>query len=251
MLLFTYAYPRRARVAAVALPLLSPIPGFIRESPPTSPGGSRSEVSSFTLLTMRAVSLCAALGLLALSAVASAEAPIMRHVTRAELPAAIKPAGALVDAVAWNDASGHNVAAFWLKLDEKKGTARLQVVLWSGTPGTKGVLLRTIKDAVNRCELDLVAEYLPAALGLTDLDADGYGELTFAYKTTCTGDVSPLTLKLLMLERRDKYIVRGTTVVDVGNGEKVGGEKQAEPGLKGVPSFLKHAESVWTKLASL
>jgi len=199
---------------------------------------------------MRALSLFAALGLLALSAAVSAEAPSLRHVTRAELPAAIKPAGTLVDAVAWNDASGHNVAAFWLKLDKKKATARLQVAMWSGTPGTRGVLMRTIKDGVNRCELDLVAEYLPDALGLTDLDADGYGELTFAYKTTCTGDVSPLTLKVLMLERRDKYIMRGTTVVDVGNGEKLGGDKQPEAAFKSVPPFLAHAEAVWASVVS-
>lgn len=197
---------------------------------------------------MRAVSSLAALGLLALSAPSSADAPTLRHVTRAELPAAIKPAGTLVDAVAWSDASGHNVAAFWLKLDQKRGTARLQVSMWSGTPGTKGLLMRTVKDAVERCELDLVAEYVDAALGLSDADADGYGELTFAYKTTCTGDVSPVTLKLLMLERRDKYIVRGTTVVDVGNGEKLGGEKQVEPAFKDAPKLLAHAESVWSKV---
>lgn len=196
---------------------------------------------------MRVFSL-AAIGLLALTVRAQAETPTLRHVTKAELPAAIKPAGALVDAVAWNDASGHNVAAFWLRLDEKRGTARLQVALWSGTPGTKGVLVRTIKDAVNRCELDLVAEYLGAALGLTDLDADGYGELSFAYKTTCSGDVSPLTLKLLMLERRDRYILRGTTLVDVGNGEKVGGDKQVEAAWKSAPQFLAHAEKLWARV---
>src|SRR5688500_7724371 len=96
---------------------------------------SRCVASSLTLAPMRVFSL-AAIGLLALTASARAEAPTLRHVTRAELPAAIKPAGTLVDAVAWNDASGHNVAAFWLRLDKKKGTARLSVALWSGTPGT-------------------------------------------------------------------------------------------------------------------
>lgn len=197
---------------------------------------------------MRVVSLSAVLGASALALSAAADAPALRHVTKNELPVALKPAGQLVDAVAWSDAAGHNVAAFWLRRDAKKRSARLQVGLWTGIPGTKGKVLRTVQDAVPSCELDLVAEFVPEALSLTDLDGDGYGELTFAYKTTCTGDVSPQTLKLLLLERRDKYIVRGSTIVDVGGGEKVGGEKQIEPALQQQLPLLAHAEQVWSRI---
>lgn len=177
-----------------------------------------------------------------------AAAPAFHKVTKQELPAAIKPAGELIDAVAWSDAAGHNVAAFFLKIDEKKNTSKLQVTFWSGTPGTKGIVMRTIKDGVSGCDdADMWTKFVPEALKLTDLDEDGYGELTFAYRMTCTTDVSPWSLKLLMLERRDKYVVRGDTRIDAGDGP-VGGEHKADPELNGVPKFLHHAEQVWAAI---
>jgi len=51
----------------------------------------------------------------------------------------------------------------------------------------------------------------------------------------CTSDVSPLTLKLMMLEDREKYPIRGTTVVDVGGGQRYGGEKRFGEEFAGAP----------------
>lgn len=180
---------------------------------------------------------------------ARADAPIMEKLGESELPAVIRSAGSeLVVAVGWRDAAGENLAAFWRRTDARRGNARLQVDLWSGNADKPKKLVRTVKDGIQGCEFDLVAEFVAPALGLTDLDADGTAELTFAYRTTCTSDVSPLTLKLLMLEQRAKYIVRGTTRVDVGGGERMGGEHQADAALKKVAKFHAHAESVWTKI---
>jgi hypothetical protein len=179
---------------------------------------------------------------------ARAESPSARRLSESELPSELRPAGQLVTALAWTDTAGENVAAFWRRLDENKGRARLQVDLWSRKPGKPGALLRSVKDAVLDCEFDLVAEFVDAALGVSDLDGDGIGELTFAYRTTCTSDVSPLSLKLLVLEQRDKFIVRGSTRVDVGGGQLVGGEKKADPALKRQPKVLAHANAVWAEI---
>lgn len=179
---------------------------------------------------------------------ARAEAPAAHRLTQTELPPELRPAGQLVTALAWSDAAGENVAAFWRALDENKGRARLQVDLWSRKPGKPGALLRSVKDAVLDCEFDLVAEFVEAALGVSDLDGDGLGELTFAYRTTCTSDVSPLSLKLLVLEQRAKFIVRGSTRVDVGGGELVGGEQKPDAALKRAPKLLAHANAVWAKI---
>ena len=102
-----------------------------------------------------------------------------------------------------------------------------------------------IRDAVQ--ELPAVSGQAEVIVSI-HLDADGVAELTFAYRTTCTSDVSPLTLKLLMLEQGAKYILRGSTRVDVGGGERMGGERQPDAALKKVPDFRAHAEEVWGKI---
>jgi hypothetical protein len=177
-------------------------------------------------------------------------APKATRISQAELPAGLKPLDTLVHALRWSDRAGDNVAAFSRTLDEKHGNARLQIELWSGKDGHGGVV-RTLKDAELHCEFDLYAEFIEAALGVTDLDGDGLGELTFAYRTTCTSDVSPFTLKLFLLEQREKYAVRGYTVVDAGEGEKLGGDKTLDPALRKQPAFARHLEAVWKRIVAL
>lgn len=182
---------------------------------------------------------------------ARADAPLARRLSAAELPAGIEARGSLVSALAWRDASGERVAAFWRKHNQRQGSARLQVDLWSAAPGRPSAIVRSVKDAVLDCEFDLTAEFVEQALGVTDLDRDGVAELTFAYRTGCASDVSPVTLKLLLLEGKQKYIVRGSTRVDVGPGERVGGDKKIDPALARVPPFREHALRVWSTIVAL
>lgn len=179
-------------------------------------------------------------------------APSAHSIGKDELPRRARRSGTrLVRALAWRDAAGDNLATFWRTLSPALGNARLQVDLWSsGEPGGAPHLMRTIKDAVMDCDLDLTAEYDESALGVTDVDADGLYELTFAYRLACRGDVSPATLKVVMLEQRDKYIIRGSDMVDVGYGEQVGGERQLDEALERSPRFRQHAESVWAKIVA-
>jgi len=188
-------------------------------------------------------------GLTLASGLAHADGPTAKKLSLSELSAGMhRPPNTLVNAIGWRDVAGEHVAAFWQRIDTRGGNARLQVDLWSGKPGKPKKLIRSIKDGIQRCAFDLVAEYVEAATGLTDLDADGLAELTFAYRTTCTSDVSPLTLKLLVLEQGAKYIVRGSTRVDVGGGERMGGEHQPDAALKKASAFRAHAEEVWAKI---
>jgi hypothetical protein len=184
------------------------------------------------------------------AAAAHGDAPKTTRIGKEQLPTGLKPLRTLVLALRWSDSAGDNVAAFSRSSDEKKGEARLQVELWTGTAGQGGVV-RTLKDSVSRCEFDVRAEFVEEALSVTDLDADGLAELTFAYRTTCTSDVSPLSLKVFLLEQRAKYGLRGSTIVDVGGGEKVGGEKIGDPGLRNSPQFSRHLEAVWLRVVAL
>lgn len=184
------------------------------------------------------------------SPTAEAVALTLTPVSRAQLPPQLKPLSELVRAVRWSDRAGDNVVAFSRALDEKRGDARLKVELWSAKAG-RGRVLRTLKDAELGCEFDLYAEFIDAALGVTDLDADGIAELSFAYRTTCTSDVSPFALKLFLLEQGAKYALRGTTQVDTGGGELVGGDKRADPALARLPAFVRHMDQIWTRIVAL
>ena len=213
-----------------------------RPHPRRSAKWSRGLASAFTLWLL---SLFASLG------DAAASEPAFERIPQAELPAALKPAGTLVTALRWRDKGGVHVAAFWRKLDDRKGEARLRVDVWQGDEQAHGSVVRTVKDAISQCEFDLYAEFIDEALSLTDLDGDGQAELTFAYRQTCTSDVSPFALKLIVLEQRAKYAIRGTTSVDIGGGERVGGEAQIDPALRKQPALLRHAQAVWSKIVAL
>lgn len=103
------------------------------------------------------------------------------------------------------------------------------------------------KDWVKDCPLDLVVEYVPGSLEVTDLDNDGTAESFFAYRMTCAGDVSPQTLKLLVHEGTQKYAVRGTTRVTVGADDAgkpvtMGGDMALDDAFQKAPrAFSTHA----------
>lgn len=48
---------------------------------------------------------------------------------------------------------------------------------------------------------------------ITDLDADGIGEVTFLYKTGCRREKIPMKLRLVMYEGSKKYTMKGSTVM--------------------------------------
>jgi hypothetical protein len=109
-------------------------------------------------------------------------------------------------------------------------------------------LLRQITDFIEDCELDMTVTHIPASVRLTDLDNDGDTEVSFLYELACRGDVSPLTLKLMMLEAGEKYAIRGTSIIDVGNGERYGGEKRIDEAFAKAPAaFRDFASRHWER----
>lgn len=97
------------------------------------------------------------------------------------------------------------------------------------------------QDFVRDCEFDLVLGICPESMEITDLDKDGIAEISFAYYLTCTSDVSPYTMKLLLYEGTSKYALRGTAkVMDVESKFTI------DPAFKVAPtSFLDFAKEKW------
>jgi hypothetical protein len=186
----------------------------------------------------------------ALARTAAADAPKLAPVKGA-LPAGVKPSAALEDAETFTDKNGTNYVVFSAK--REKQTVELFVDHYVVPAGGKAKLLRNVKELVEECEEDLTAQFHPAALGVTDLDGDGYAEITFAYEVGCRGDVSPDDYKLLLLENGDKYILRGTTVIDTHDyaNADAGGEFKPDPAKGKWPAaFYKRATELWKQTSA-
>jgi hypothetical protein len=102
-----------------------------------------------------------------------------------------------------------------------------------------------VHDFMAECSLDLEARFLPKSLSATDLDQDGTAEVWLVYRTTCRGDVSPSTQKIIMYEGARKYAVRGTSRVTLG-GSSDGGTYTLDAALQAAPAvFRQHAVQLW------
>lgn len=174
----------------------------------------------------------------------------------AQVTPEMKYPGKLVGGLRWQDRVGDNLLLFSRKRSTRRrggGQDPLHAV-WLhahhyALRGDKLKLLRRVRDQEGRCEFDLSAEFVKASLAVTDLDSDGIGEVSFAYKLGCRSDVSPITLKLLLLEGGKKYILRGTTRVKLSATESLGGGHKIDRSFKRGPKvFLRHARQLWTKI---
>jgi hypothetical protein len=96
------------------------------------------------------------------------------------------------------------------------------------------------------CPLDIAAEFRPKGLSVTDLDQNGTAEVWLVYRTTCRGDVSPSTQKIIMHEGPRKYAVRGTSRIAIGNGQHDGGTYVLDAAWQAAPvAFRQHAAQLW------
>ena len=114
--------------------------------------------------------------------------------------------------------------------------------------GGKAVRKRTVKDFVNGCPFDVHLHLEDDSLQTTDLDGDGFAEITFAYQLTCTSDMSPRTRKLLLLEDGEKYILRGHTGLGGGWSPEgdVPSEYKVDPSVANGPKvFREHLIAAW------
>jgi len=169
------------------------------------------------------------------------------------LDAALTHEGKVVRAYEWSDANGKNAVVF-SALDkegydeemDQPGKSRYLFVTHQVEQNGGWRQLRLVRDKEEGCSFDLTADFDWAALSLTDLDADGLGELTFAYELTCRSDVSPSDLKLLLLESGDKYIIRGTTTFpEMGSEEGFGRRELDAATKKAAEAFRKHMLAAW------
>lgn len=102
-----------------------------------------------------------------------------------------------------------------------------------------------IQDFISNCEFDLMMGFLKNTFQITDLDKNGIAEIWTMYSMTCTSDVSPSVMKIIMYEGKQKYALRGSSVVNPGT-EKIGGEYKLDENLsKASKEFKNFALKMW------
>lgn len=122
-------------------------------------------------------------------------------------------------------------------------SARLYATLFADT--ADGHQQRwVIQDRVDACPFDITAAFTGAPARVSDADADGVPEFWVSYRVSCRSDVSPSTLKLIGYEGTQKYALRGTSRLQLGDSSE-GGDYQADAAFKAAPLLLEYAKQLW------
>lgn len=130
--------------------------------------------------------------------------------------------------------------------DNDERSARLYATLFAG--GADGHQQRwVIQDRVDACPLDVTAEFTGKPAQVSDADADGIPEFWVSYRISCRGDVSPSTLKLIGYESSQKYAMRGSSRLKLGDGSE-GGDYQADAAFATAPLLQKYAHGLWMEV---
>lgn len=166
------------------------------------------------------------------------------------VPATLKRSGRVVQALRYTDRTGtYTVLATEIgpRPDPTPGSEGQRADLYAYQyPATGPAPSWQVHDFVDDCPLDLEARFLPKALTVTDLDQDGTAEVWLVYRTTCQGDVSPSTQKIILYEGPRKYAVRGTSRIALGGGQHDGGTYTLDAAWAAAPAtFRQHAAQLW------
>ena len=180
-------------------------------------------------------------------------------------------AGAVVQTVSWRDARGLNLLVMTEPPHRRSPVDGPDLAdhcalggCWDAElfvhhyllEGGRATLVRRVYDFEKGCELDLLAKFLKHSLTITDIDGDGVAEIAFLYAGTCTTDVSPFWLKLIMLEDNVKYALRGTSglegLEDIPPEDRefyaAWGQMTVDPAFDAAPQFLEFAKKRWEAL---
>jgi len=172
------------------------------------------------------------------------------------LSAEIKTEGNIQMVKSWDDANGANFlivsrTADYEKYDKEteQDAQNAELFVYHYTLNEMGEykLLRKITDYIKACPLDLLLAFQDESLTITDLDKDSYAEITFVYRLACRGDISGAGQKLMLLEKGDKYAIRGECASQIGDSYEKGSMTMGDEFKKAPKSFQEHAKKVWKK----
>ncbi|THU39764.1 hypothetical protein FAM09_11635 [Niastella caeni] len=174
---------------------------------------------------------------------------------KSKIPAGIKYLGKLKNAIRWTDKLGDNIlvtseTGIHNNPKFKHENDGSDVELYAGhyLVGDSLQLTWKVYDFISDCMVDLEASFIKNTLQVTDLNNDGVGEVWLMYKTVCHGDVSPLTMKIIMYEGAQKFAMRGHNKVRVSATKFNGGDYKFDEAFNAGPkAFRDFALQLWNK----
>jgi hypothetical protein len=178
------------------------------------------------------------------------------HLDSSELPMGIKYSGKLKDAIGWLDGLGYNIVVTVetgictnpkFKHENEGSDAELFAYHYNND-GDNLQQTWKVYDFIKDCPVDLEASFVKNTLQVTDLNNNGIGEVWIMYKTVCHGDVSPLDMKIIMYESKQKYAMRGRNKVRVSEKDFEGGDYKFDAAFTAGPAaFRDFALKLWNK----
>ena len=185
-----------------------------------------------------------------------AEAPAV-EAGDSPLPAGLDIAGHPQRVVSFEDASGNNIVVLTQSdVMTKRAPGSTDVRLASKYLHAYGYRTAphgfsrqwSVIDYVKDCPdyTGIGADHQADRLTVTDLDGDGIAEVWMAYELWCKGDVSPNTLKVIMVEDGQKHAIRGDTLVNIPGTDPLGGTGIMDARLRGAhKSIRSFAQEYW------
>lgn len=170
------------------------------------------------------------------------------------IPKSISYNGNIVEAVSWKDSLGNNIVLLTAtditqsKTDPDAGSEAALYAYHFIVSNDSCKQTWRVYDFIKDCPVDMFLHFIDKSLAVTDLDKDGKAETWMIYKVSCQGDVSPVTMKLIMYENDKKFASRGTTRVQVSENRFDGGDHSFDEAFKNGPAaFRQYADKLWKK----
>ncbi|MCT4581468.1 MAG: hypothetical protein N4A35_08635 [Flavobacteriales bacterium] len=175
-----------------------------------------------------------------------------------DIPKYLDFRGSVVEALQWQDNEGEHILIqtvtghfLWKDYEEGATTYMLQdkaeiyAYLFTKPKGEKKYHKTWRIYDYNECfGVDWFAGFVPKATTITDLDHDGITEVSIPYVLICRGGMDPGTMKIIMYEGKNKYALRGSTMICKGD-TPYGGEYKPSPALKDLKLFKTFLEQHW------
>lgn len=170
-----------------------------------------------------------------------------------QLPKGISYKGTLKTAVRWTDKMGDNLVVTTVTGETDSKSPEVEGSRDAFLYATHYLVFKDsvsqvwkVTDYVKECPFDIILNFVGNTFQVTDLNQDGIGEIWLMYKASCRSDVSPVDMKVIMYEGKQKYAMRGQNVVELSKEETMGGEYKLDKAFNDGPAaFRDFAKKLW------
>ena len=169
-----------------------------------------------------------------------------------QLPKTIQYKGNIVQTAQWTDSLGNNTILLTETgihdVDSNGNRGAALYAMHYLNKNDTAQLVWKMYDFIDDCPVDIVATFVKNGFAVTDLNHNGIAEVWMMYRVTCQGDVSPVPMKIIMYEGKQKYAARGSAKVKISASQFMGGDYELDDAFKNAPAaFKKYADELWQK----